>query len=325
MICFGDTARVRALTLAFLVVTSPALAQDLTLAVTPLDGLGVDATLLATLDAALAREVRELSMRTVAAPKKACDGDARCLADIGRAAGATRVLAGSVGLAGDELHIALKLIDVVNGDESRSIDEAAPLDQAELRLRAAATKLLKPDKYNQSGSIIVSVPVSGADVVVDGSARGTTPLFGPIDGLPPGRREVEVRYAGAKSWRGFVELRFGEPHRLELNLIDGALVEVPRALAAPKLDATAAAAGAGPDVLLLGGIGVTALGVAAAVAAIVAYEAAADAQRRINGDDISRKNIDDNRAAALASGTLATVSVLAVVSGIGLIAFSVVE
>ena len=296
--------------------------RTMTYAVTPLDGLGVDAGLLKKLDAALASEVRELQLFTIdpaaVRAQRPCAGEPKCLKDIGDKLGADRVLAGSVGLAGDELHIALKLIDVARGEEPRAIDGATPVDQAELRMRASATKLLAPDLYNKSGSITVTVPLTGAEVIVDGSSRGATTAA--IVGLPPGRREVEVRYAGAKPWRAFVDLRFKEPHLVELALVDGALVEVPHGGEGP---ATTSADEV--NVLLLSGIGALGVGVVSGVGAIVAYRVREDAARRTNDGEITRKNFDDFNAASVLCGTLTALSVTTVVVGAGLVGFSMVE
>jgi hypothetical protein len=294
-----------------------------TLAVTPLDGLGVDPALLVRLDAALARELRALPDVTVvdARGEPACDGEAACLRALGQKLGAARVLAGSLGRADDELNIALKIVTVADTAEPRTVHDNAPLDRAELRLRASVIKLVRPDQFNASGSILAVVPLAGAEIFVDGALRGTTPLFGPVDGLPPGRREVEVRHPDAKAWRGFLDLRFGEPARIELAVVDGALREV---VESPPPGEITPQAPASPNVLLWSGVGVAVVGAALGVGAIVAYDATLDAGRRLV-EERTQDRQDEYREIAALCGTLTVASVVALAAGGGLIAFSLVE
>lgn len=308
------------LLLSFLVVT-PALAE--TIALTPLDGLGVDPALLTRLDAALARELRALPDVTVvdARAEPACDGEPACLRALGEKLGAERVLAGSLGRADDELHIALKIVTLTGGVEPRSVNDTAPLERAELRVRASAIKLVRPDQFNKSGTILAVVPLAGAEVFVDGSLRGTTPLFGPIDGLPPGRREVEVRHADATTWRGFVDLRFGEPERIELAIVDGALREV--ADSPPPGEITPQPPPP-PNVLLWSGVGVAVVGAGLGVGAIYAYDVMDDAGRRLQSERTLERQQQYRESVAL-YGTLIASSVVALAVGGGLIAFSFVE
>ena len=318
----GELRQVKTLTSRLIEVAGPR--QNLTYAVTPLDGLGVDAALLAKLDASLVQRVNDLKLPTIDANavrgNASCAGDPACLKQLGEKVGADRVLAGSVGLAGDQLHIALKLVDVARGKESRAVEEAVPFDQADLRLRASATKLLAPDQYNKSGSLYVVMPLTGAEVLIDGRVRGTSPLAGPIDSLPPGRREVEVRYAGAKPWRSFVDLRFEEPHRIELDLVDGALIEVP-----PRAEAIAEPVVEEVNVLLLSGIATLGVGVATGVGAIVAYNANEEAAGRLTDGKINAKNFDDHHTVFIVGGALTAATVTALAIGSGLIGLSMVE
>jgi hypothetical protein len=240
---------------------------------------------------------------------------------LGQKLGAERVLAGSVGGADDELHIALKIVSVAAGVEARSVNDTAPLERAELRLRASAIKLVRPDQFNKSGSILAVVPLAGAEVFVDGTLRGTTPLFGPIDDLPPGRREVEVRHPDAQPWRGFLDLRFGEPQRVELAVVDGALREV--ADSPPPGEITPQPPGS-PNVMLLSGIGAVVVGAGLGVGAMVAYGNVIDAGRRLQeeGTVVRREQLHATQAVY---GTLLTATVVALAAGGGLIAFSFVE
>lgn len=332
---FGDTPAVRTLVVAFalavlsLSLSTPSWAQadERTLAVVPLDGLGVDPGLLDKLNAALRAQVDKLELPAVshdevkaAHDQAPCDADVTCLARLGQSVGARRVLAGSVGVAADEVHIALKVIDVASGTESKPLEDTAPADQAEKRLQATALKLLDPERYNASGSLVVKLALSGAEVVVDGMPRGTTPLFGPVDQLPPGRRDVEVRYAGLKSWRGFVDVPFDEPVRLELAEKAGALVEVPRGDA----PTTAAPAPTALPALTLAGGGLLAVGAVAFVGAAVAYVLGEQAYVKAH-DDRQLDFADDAQAAWTAQAILFPVAVVGIAAGAGLLGLGLTD
>ena len=298
--------------------------NDVDLALVPLDGLGVDGALLAKLDAAVRAEVRDLGVSAAAVrPEKDCAGDVACLVAVGEKAHAVRVLAGSVGLAGDEVHLTLRLLDVGLKTELKSIDDAAPADQAERRIRATAMRLLAAEKYNTSGAIFVSSPLAGCEVVVDGVPRGTTPLFGPVDALAPGRREVEVRYPGKTSWRGFVDVGFDQPEHLDVAEKNGALVQVAHEDAVSSAGAPSPSSSA---VLPLVGAGVAAVGAVGLVGAAVAYASAEDAYHRFHDQGhVSQAVLAQNGNMSVAYGILLPAGIACVAVGAGLVALSVVE
>jgi hypothetical protein len=175
-------------------------------------------------------------------------------------------------------------------------------------------KLLAPDVYNRSGALLVDAGASGAEVIVDGVMRGTTPLFGPIDGLPPGRRDVEVKLAGTKSWRGFVDVGFDEAYRLDLAVKDGALVEVPHG------GGSVGNGGGGPDgelpVFVVAGTAALAVGVIAALAAGGTGLAVVDAHDKIvNKGETTTANLDAYMASAVACGTLTALAAVGLAGG----------
>lgn len=315
--------------LVFLLASGIAHAQA-RLAVVPLDGLGMDPALLEKLDTGLRAEVDKLGVASIkhddvarAHRARPCDGDVGCLAALGKGLSATSVLAGSVGLAGDEVHVTLKIIDVPSGTVSKTLDASAPASQGARVVKSTAMRLLRPDEYNTSGGLLVNVKLSGAEIVVDGILRATTPLFGPVDGLTPGRRDVEVRYAGRKSWRGFVDVPFDEPARIELAEKGDALVLVPRASTAggPKVQPADEV-----PVLTMVGAGVGIVGVAAGIGAIIAYTSADSAFRQgHDSGDVDPALIQQNQNASLAYGILLPVSLGCLVGGGGLLVFSLME
>ena len=307
-----------------------ALADGGVLAVVPLDALGVEPALLMRLDAAVRERVNALGGKeadpaavTRASSEKPCAGDATCLAALGRRVGAASVVAGSVGIAGDTLNVVLKVVDVASGVETRSEQGRAPLDQAEAAVKALAFKLLDPAGYNASGAILIDVGIAGASVVIDGAPRGTTPLIGPIGGLPPGRRAVEVRAPGVQVWRKFVEAPVDGVARVRLVKDGDVLVE--RA-------ATAGAGSKGPgsakvavSPLVWAGAGALAVGVASSIGGVVAYGAADDARRRFEDGERAEQVAQENQSAGATFGVLAPIGAVGILAGVGLVAFGLME
>lgn len=309
-------------------MSTSALAETGVLAVVPLDALGVEPGLLLRLDAAVRERVTAAGSSLAdpaavssAAGERPCAGDAACLSELGKRVGATGVVAGSVGVAGDTLNIALKVVDVASGVEKRVEQGQAPLDQAEAQVRALAFKLLDPAGYNASGAISVDVGMAGATVIIDGAPRGTTPLIGPIGGLPPGRRAVEVRAPGVQTWRKFVEAPVDGVVRIRLTQEGDQLVE-----------RAAAAVGKGPAVgkvavspLVWAGAGALAAGVATGIGGAVAYGAAVGARDRFVGGERTSDVIQENQTATVAFGVLAPLGLVGVGGGIALVTFGLME
>lgn len=327
----GTLRPVRALIALFTLLVSPAvLAQGEVYAVVPLDALGVEPALLNRLDAAVRDRVHAVGAREAdpalvsrVASARPCAGDARCLTALGRELGASRVVAGSVGVAGDTLNVVLKIVDVASGVESVSEQGQAPLDQAEAQVHALAFKLLDPAGYNASGAIVVDVGVTGAAVIVDGVERGTTPLIGPIGGLPPGRRAVEVRAPGLQPWRKHVEAPVDGVARIRLVQEGNALVE--RAL---PLGAASPGGGGGKmavSPLVWAGAGAAVVGVGCSIGAVVAYLSAEDARQRYADGNRTAAVFGENQTAATVFGALAPLGAAGIVAGVGLVAFGLME
>ena len=81
-----------------------------------------------------------------------------------------------------------------------------------------------------------------------------------------------------------------------------------------------------PPILLLSGVGAVAIGTVAGIGAIFAYNATENSFATINtGEDTSAEKRAEYRAYYATCGALTAVSVAAVVGGVGLIVFSVME
>lgn len=134
-----------------------------------------------------------------------CD-DSKCLAEVGSALDASRIVSGALDAVGNVIIFSLSEIDaktlepVARVQEEVSKDEAALLDatrrlSAEL-LKAAHTTAPKAPRVSARGTgglDLGSVPV-GATVVVDGVESGVTPTS--VNNLAPGRHAVVFKREG---------------------------------------------------------------------------------------------------------------------------------
>lgn len=309
-------------------LSSPALAERGVLAVVPLDALGVEPALLARLDGAVRERAGATGARladaaavTRALGERPCAGDAACLSALGKRLSATGVVAGSVGVAGDTLTIALKVVDVASGVETRTEQGKAPLDQAEAQVRALAFKLLDPAGYNASGAVFVDLGMPGATIVIDGAPRGTTPLIGPIGGLPPGRRAVEVRAPGVQPWRKFLDAPVAGVARVRLVREGDRLVE--RAAGTGGEGKGSSKVAVSP--LVWAGAGAVGVGVASSVGGAVAYGVASGARDRYVAGERGVDVLDTSRNASIAFGVLVPLAAVGVVGGVALATIGLVE
>jgi hypothetical protein len=114
-------------------------------------------------------------MLEIEATKADCgDGSDSCLAEIGNALGAERVVGGAVGKIGSEFVISARLLDVTKGDVSARAEQAVSGDPA--RLRRAAKSV---------GRRLFGAPDLSDDAPVDQSPLLTPPPPPPEPGIPP--------------------------------------------------------------------------------------------------------------------------------------------
>jgi hypothetical protein len=227
--------------------------SERSVALLPLTGVDVDATLVQRTDATLrtaidrlldALQVKEDS--AAAATSLACmTSDVACVVRIGAKAGVQEVVIATV----SQRELVARVIDVKAGRETNHVSVPAPIDDA--AARAAMTQLLAPERY--VGALAVSVTQRGAVVFVDGEAKGTTPLLAPIAGLGPRRHHLEVRYPNTVPYQGFVDIAFDRVVTVELTIKNSELVDL-RGEATP---------GAWHTGLLASGLATTGVGLAA--------------------------------------------------------------
>lgn len=207
--------------IALAAITGGAARADRVIAVAPLATLGTEDTsaavrkLTAQLEAAIgalpdtrvvtAAQVAESVRRAKRPQLRSCEGEAACLAELGKLVGAALVVAGEVGGLGEAKVVYLGATDVATGAELRSttlgLGGAADADGA----RGAAVRLLDPDRYR--GTLRLAIDVPGATVYVNGarSAAGRGELE-----LPVGTHAVRVTHPAYHDFVRFIEVRFGE-------------------------------------------------------------------------------------------------------------------
>lgn len=212
-------------------LASPAGAQT-RLALWRLKPLGLDAPTAERLEVLLRAEAGRIKGFSLQAASKtesilnrpelselrACGGETDCLARIGKALGADRLITGIIGALGEDYTFDLKLVNAVTGQEERRINEALSgrVDLLIPAIRQALYKLLAPEQV--TGSLRIEVALAGAEVRIDGQSRGTTPLPAPITGLRPGPHRLEIAKKGFTPFSDEVSVRFQQTTRVQVDL-----------------------------------------------------------------------------------------------------------
>lgn len=207
---------------ALWLASAPAHAER-TVAVAPLSTLGAEDTSasMKKLTAQIERAVASLAgtkvvsaaqvadaIRRAKKPRlKACEGEAACLAELGRLVGAQIVIAGEVGGLGEAMVIYLGATDVGASKELRSttlaVGGAVDRDGG---ARGAVVRLLEPDRYR--GALRFAIDVTGATVYVNGSKVAPSP-----DGelsLPVGTQAVRVTHPEYHDFVRFIDVTYDQ-------------------------------------------------------------------------------------------------------------------
>jgi hypothetical protein len=206
--------------LAVLLVSATAFA-DRTIAVAPLSTLGAEDKSAATkkmlgeIEHAIAglpgnrviaaTQVAQAIDKAKKPQLKACEGDAACLAELGKLVGADVVVTGEVGGLGDSRVIYLGATDVASGKELRSTTFTLGATDEGGGANGAAIRLLEPDRYR--GVVHFSIDVSGATVFVNGSRTALSPK-GEL-ALPVGTQAVRVTHPEYHDFIKFIDVPYG--------------------------------------------------------------------------------------------------------------------
>lgn len=212
-----------------LLVASAPVFADRTVAVAPLSTLGTEdasATsasmkqLTGQIEAAVASlggtkvvsaaQVADAVKRARRPQLKACEGEAACLAELGKLVGAQVVVAGEVGGLGEAKIVYLGATDVGAAKELRSTtlsigtgrDAMSDPDSPQ----AAVVRLLEPDRYR--GTLRFAVDVTGATIYVNG-ARIALTSKGELS-LPVGTQAVRVTHPEYHDFVRFIDVAYGK-------------------------------------------------------------------------------------------------------------------
>lgn len=152
-----------------------------------------------------------------------CDVNAiECGVRLGQIADVAFVLLGRA-TGGLDAHVGIdvSVVDVKAGTVSRRISALLPTEpgqQAEA-MNAFAEALFAQEGVQPLVSLALVVEPAGADVIVDGAPRGTSPLAAPVGSLLPGDHHVIVQKKGFVTYRTRVAVLAGETARLEVTLV----------------------------------------------------------------------------------------------------------
>jgi hypothetical protein len=173
----------------------------------------------------------------------ACALDAiECIVQLGGIAAVDVVLAGLVAPRDGAVVLDLLAVDVGSGalrGRTQTLLSTEPRARKQ-EIEGALAALLRPEVWR--GFLRIGVDRPGAQVVVDGIARGFTPMQRPLP-LSPGPHQVFIGLEGFRAHRETVVVTYAGRHELKVRLVPGASEPPPlrTAAATPTTTTTAAA------------------------------------------------------------------------------------
>jgi hypothetical protein len=152
-------------------------------------------------------------------------GNESCLAEIGGALGARKVISGSLGKVGVSFVLQLELVDTsrakVLDRESKTVTDQGDLLMA---ARDLTHRLLTGTALDTTGKIKLAITPEGAKVLLDGKAVGTTPLAAPLP-MEEGKHKILIEKDGYVSYEATVEAVRGQTLFNEVQLVSIAPIE----------------------------------------------------------------------------------------------------
>ncbi len=152
-------------------------------------------------------------------------GNESCLAEIGGALGARKVISGTLGKVGDSLVLQLELVDTarakVLGRESKTVKDQSDLLMA---ARDLTHRLLTGTALDTTGKIKLAITPVGATVLLDGKAVGMSPLAEPLP-MEEGKHKILITRDGYVSYEATIEAVRGQTLFNEVQLVSLAPIE----------------------------------------------------------------------------------------------------
>lgn len=224
-------------TLAVLLLASATAYAERTVAITPLSTLGAEDKSAATrklvtqIEQAFASlpntkviPATQVGAKIDRAKKpqlRQCEGEPKCVTELGKLVGAQYVVSGEIGGLGESKVVYLKLTDVAAGRELRSTTLAIGAKDTRDTPLGAAVRLTDPDRYR--GTVRFAFDVAGATVLVN----GTKVRLGPNKeiALPVGTHAVTVTHPQYHNFVKFVEVEYNTTSDVQVAMKQYPIVE----------------------------------------------------------------------------------------------------
>jgi len=150
-----------------------------------------------------------------------CEGDAGCLAELGKLVGASIVVTGEVGGLGGSQVVYLGATDVTTAKELRSTTLALGAKDSADTPSGAAVRLLDPDQYR--GNVHFAIDVTGATLYVNGAKQGLSAKSELA--LPVGMQAIRVTHPQYRDFVRFVDVTYGKTTEVPVGMHQYATIE----------------------------------------------------------------------------------------------------
>lgn len=137
---------------------------------------------------------------------RSCEGDAACIAELGRLVNANLVIAGQIGGLGESRVVYLNATDVATAKEVRSTTLALGTKEDPTGPAAAVVRLLDPTKHR--GTLHFAIDVTGTTVYVNG-ARVKLTATNDLS-LEVGTQAIRVTHPEYRDFVRFIDVPFGK-------------------------------------------------------------------------------------------------------------------
>lgn len=150
-----------------------------------------------------------------------CEGEAKCVTELGKLVGATYVVTGEIGGLGESRVVYLKLTDVAAGRELRSTTLAIGAKDTRDTPLGAAVRLADPERYR--GTVRFAFDVADATVLVNGTKVRLD--ANKQVSLPVGTHAVTVTHPQYHNFVKFVEVEYGTTADVQVTMKQYPIVE----------------------------------------------------------------------------------------------------
>jgi hypothetical protein len=152
---------------------------------------------------------------------KVCEGDNKCLSELGKLVGATIIVDGQVAGLGDSRVVYFSATDVATGNELRSVTMSAGKDDKGGGAAGAAARLFDPDRYK--GTLHLAIDVKEATVYINGqkvtlNGKGEIPVL-------VGTQAVRVTHPAYRDFVRFVDIPFEKTLDVDVPMLQFPVIE----------------------------------------------------------------------------------------------------